>query len=150
MNAFGNAIDSLVQEHYSHIHDGASVVQEPEITSRICQRVEERLNGKRFGEYKLRVTAASMPDRGPNSLEKLTGADLLLTVSLEGPDGFDKGLLIQAKYDRNVNREDLKDACDRMESYGGHEGTYVWIYEPDGVKVISSQPEFPDDRPQGL
>lgn len=138
MDVFGESIDSLVRDLYSDNHDGVSIVQEPEITSRICQRVEDRLDGERIGEYVLRVTAQSMPDRGPRSLEKLTGADLLLTVSLDGPDGFDKGLLIQAKYDRNVNRRELQDACDRMERQVGKEGTYVWIYEPDGVKVLSS------------
>lgn len=138
IDSFGGAVDSLVQDLYSDNHDGVSVVQEPEITSRICQRVEDRLDGQRVGEYILRVTAQSMPDRGPASLEKITGADLLLTVSLDGPDGFDKGLFIQAKYDRNVDREELQDACNRMEGQVGREGTYVWIYEPGGVKVFSS------------
>jgi hypothetical protein len=64
---------------------------------------------------------------------------MLLSVSLEGPDGFDKSLFIQAKYDRNVNRDELVSACQRMEKYVGREGAYVWIYEPDGVKVYSAQ-----------
>jgi hypothetical protein len=70
------------------------MVQEPEITSRVCQRVEDRLDGRLFGDYVLRVRAQSMPDRGPGSLERITGADLFLSVSLEGPDGFDKGLFV--------------------------------------------------------
>lgn len=152
MDAFGESIDSLVRDLYSDNRDGVSVIQEPEITSRICQRVEDRLDGERIGEYVLRVTAQSMPDRGPRSLEKITGADLLLTVSLDGPDGFDKGLFIQAKYDRNVNREELQDACDRMERQVGKEGTYVWIYEPDGVKVLSSHQvrQMRDDNLAGI
>jgi hypothetical protein len=138
MEALGGAVDELVQDLYSDTIDGPSVVQEPEITSRICQRVEDRLDRKRLGNYVLRVTAQSMPDRGPRSLEKITGADLLLSVSLDGPGGFDKTLFVQTKYDRNVSREDLLDACRRMEGHVGKEGTYVWIYERDGVKVLSS------------
>jgi hypothetical protein len=135
MDAFGEAIDELVQDLYS---DLPSVVQEPEITSRICQRVEDRLNGRRIGDYALEVTAQSMPDRASRSLESITGADLLLSVSLDGPDAFDKTLFIQAKYDRNINRKELIDACDRMEEHVVKEGSYVWIYERDGAKVLSS------------
>ena len=138
MHELGGTIDELVRDLYSDTIDGPSMVQEPEITSRICQRVEDRLDGQRVGDYILRVTAQSMPDRGPLSLEKVTGADLLLSVSLDGPEGFDKTLFVQAKYDRNVNREELLEACDRMEQHVGKEGTYVWIYESDGVKVLSS------------
>ena len=136
MDALGGAIDGLVQHLYSPLIDGFSAVQEPDITSRICQRVEDSLNGKRIGPYGLRVSANSLPDRGPNSLEKITGADLYLSISVDGPDGFDKGLFIQAKYDRNVNREELLGACDRMTSVVST-GSYVWIYEPDGVKVLT-------------
>jgi len=137
MDAVGGAVDELVRDLYSDAIDGPSVVQEPEITSRLCQRMEDRLDGRRVGDYSIRVIAQSMPDRGPRSLEKITGADLILSVSLEGPDGFDKALFIQAKYDRNVNREDLLDACRRMERQVGTKGAYIWIYERDGVKVLS-------------
>ena len=30
------------------------------------------------------------------------------------------------------------DACETMEQHVGKEGTYVWVYEPNGVKVLSS------------
>lgn len=137
MDVIGQSIDALVADLYSALDGGLSVVQEPEITSRICQRMEDRLDGERVGNYIIRVQAQSMPDRGPRSLEWITGADLFLTISLEGPDGFDKGLFIQTKYDRNISREELVDACQRMQRYGGVEGSYVWIYEQNGVKVLS-------------
>src|SRR5664279_5001548 len=73
MHELGGTIDELVRDLYSDTIDGPSMVQEPEITSRICQRVEDRLDGQRVGDYILRVTAQSMPDRGPLSLEKITG-----------------------------------------------------------------------------
>src|SRR4051812_15608253 len=88
MDTLGETIDELVSDLYFDAIDAPSVVQEPEITSRICQRVEDRLDGQRVGDYVFRVIAQSMPDRGPRSLEKLTGADLFLSVSLDGPDGF--------------------------------------------------------------
>jgi hypothetical protein len=138
MKAIGRSIDTVVSDLYSGSDGGPSVVQEPEITSRICQRMEDRLDGQRLGDYVIRVRAQSMPDRGQRSLERITGADLFLTISLEGPDGFDKGVFVQTKYDRNINREELVDACDRMRQYGGAEGSYVWIYEPSGVKVFSA------------
>ena len=138
MERLGGAVDDLVADLYSNTAGGVSVVQEAEITSRLCQRLEDRLDNSRAGEYVFRVIAQSLPDRGPNSMEKLFGADLFLSISLEGADGFDKGIFIQAKYDRNLNRAELKDACRRMEAIAERQGVYVWVYEPDGVKVLSS------------
>ncbi|MBB6466032.1 N-acetylmuramoyl-L-alanine amidase [Aminobacter lissarensis] len=138
MDRLGGAVDDLVADLYSDTAGGVSVVQEAEITSRLCQRLEDRLDNSQAGEYVFRVIAQSLPDRGPNSMEKLFGADLFLSISLDGADGFDKGIFIQAKYDRNINRIELKDACRRMEAIAERQGVYVWVYEPDGVKVLSS------------
>ncbi|TPO13369.1 hypothetical protein [Mesorhizobium sp. B1-1-5] len=138
MDRLGGAVDDLVADLYSDTAGGVSVVQEAEITSRLCQRLEDRLDNSPAGEYVFRVIAQSLPDRGPNSMEKLFGADLFLSISLDGADGFDKGIFIQAKYDRNINRTELKDACRRMEAIAERQGVYVWVYEPDGVKVLSS------------
>lgn len=137
MEKFGGAVDDLVRDLYSPVQRSISVVQEPEITSRLCQRLEDRLDGERAGEYVFRVIAQSMPDRGPMSVEKVTGADIFLSVSLDGPDGFDKGLFVQAKYDRNLDRADLMNSCRRMVHHVGSGSAYVWVYEPDGVKVLS-------------
>lgn len=134
----GHAVDSLVKELYSAKIGGVSARQEPEITSRLCQRLEDKLDKTIAGEYVFRVIAQSLPDRGPNSMEKLIGADLFLSVSLEGQEGFDKGVFIQAKYDRNINHNELKTACQNMKREAGNEGAYVWIYQPEGVKVVSS------------
>jgi hypothetical protein len=57
MHELGGTIDELVRDLYSDTIDGPSMVQEPEITSRICQRVEDRLDGQRVGDYILRVGA---------------------------------------------------------------------------------------------
>lgn len=134
----GRAVDELVADLYSETTGGVSAVQETEITSRLCQRLEDRLDKQEAGGYVFRVIAQSLPDRGPNSMEKLIGADIFLSVSLEGSDGFDKGVFIQAKYDRSVDRGELKDACDRMKKVADSDSVYVWVYEPDGVRVVSS------------
>lgn len=138
MERLGKAVDDLVTDLYSETTRGVSVVQEAEITSRLCQRLEDRLDNSQAGDYVFRVIAQSLPDRGPKSMEKLFGADLFLSISLDGAQGFDKGIFIQAKYDRNIDRSELKDACRRMQALAGREGVYVWVYEPDGVKVLSS------------
>jgi hypothetical protein len=138
MEKLGGAVDELVADLYSDTAGGVSVVQEPEITSRLCQRLEDKLDNSQAGDYVFRVIAQSLPDRGPNSMEKLFGADLFMSVSLDGPDGFDKGIFIQAKYDRNIDSTELKNACRRMEAIAFRKGVYVWVYEPDGIKVLSS------------
>lgn len=138
MKRLGDAVDELVTDLYSETIDGVSTLQEAEISSRLCQRLEDRLDNSQAGDYVFRVMAQSLPDRGPNSMERLFGADIFLSVSLDGPGGFDKGIFIQAKYDRNLNRAELQDACDRMKKIVGKEGAYVWIYEPDGIKVLSA------------
>ncbi|TAU77934.1 hypothetical protein [Rhizobium ruizarguesonis] len=138
MDRLGGAVDELVADLYSDTAGGVSVMQEAEITSRLCQRLEDKLDNSQAGDYVFRVIAQSLPDRGPNSMEKLFGADLFLSISLDGAAGFDKGIFIQAKYDRNIDRTELKDACRRMEAIADRQGVYVWVYEPDGVKVLSS------------
>lgn len=134
----GDAVDSLVIDLYSEIIDGVSAIQEAEISSRICQRLEDKLDNSRVGEYTFRVTAQSVPDRGPKSIENLVGADIYLSISLDGDDGFDKGIFIQAKYDRNLKRKELNDACNKMKKTIGNKGSYVWIFKSDGVKVLSA------------
>ena len=134
----GEAIDSLVTDLYSSNDGAASTIQEPEISSRLCQRLEDKLDGEKAGQYSLRVSAQSMPDRGPRSIEKISGADIYMSVSLEGPDGFDKGIFLQAKYDRNLDPSELRDSIRRMKSHVGAEGSYVWVYTPSGLKVLSA------------
>jgi len=134
----GDAVDGLVIDLYSEIIDGVSAVQEAEISSRICQRLEDKLHNSQVGEYTFRVTAQSVPDRGPKSIENLIGADIYLSMSLDGDDGFDKGIFIQAKYDRNLKRKELNDACNKMKKNIGDKGSYVWIFKSDGVKVLSA------------
>lgn len=137
MKSLGKTIDEVVEREYSELVDGRSLVQEPTITDRICDRVEQKLDGQVVGKYKFRINAEALPDRGPGSAEKLLGADLALSVSLDGEEGFDKTLLIQAKYDREFDRKELIEASEKMQAVAGSKGTYIWVYTPEGVKVIS-------------
>lgn len=134
----GDAIDQLTTDLYSNVVGGVSAIQEPEISSRLCQRLEDKLDGARAGKYVFHVIAQSIPDRGLNSMEKLLGADIFLSISLEGADGFDKGIFIQAKYDRNIDKDELQAAVQKMKNVAGKSGAYVWIYTPNGTKVLSA------------
>jgi len=95
MNRLGGEADDLVADLYSDTAGGVSVVQEAGITSRLRQRLEDRLDSSQVGDYIFRVIAQSLPDSGPNSMEELFGAYLFLSISLDGADGFDKGIFIQ-------------------------------------------------------
>ncbi len=131
MEALGAAVDSLVRDHYRGLS------QEAAITSRIGQNMEARLDGQRVGDYTLRIITQDFPDRGPKSLEKTTGADLFISMSVDGDDGFDKAMLVQSKLDRNVSRAELQDQCRRMRQIS--RSSYVWIYTAGGVSVVSAK-----------
>lgn len=135
----GKYLDDLVKDLYSDSGDGIRAIQEPEITSRLCQRMEDKLDGKTIDGYKFHVIAQSLPDRGPQSIEKLIGADLFFSVSLhdEDGDGFDKGIFIQAKYDDNIDIDELKKSFEKMKKTSDKKSSYVWVYTKEGIKVLS-------------
>jgi hypothetical protein len=128
--ALGEEVDSVVRDHYP------SLSQEPAITSRVGQRLEDQLDGRPVGDYRLRVITQDFPDRGQGAWEKRIGADLFLSVSLEGPDGFDKGLIVQTKLDRRLDRLELQDQVAKMRRHTP--SSYVWIYTDNGVAVVSA------------
>lgn len=140
-NILGKTIDSAVSDLYGHLIEGISPRQEPDITSRLAERIELKLDNTPVGNYVFRVIANSIPDRGAASMERILGADLFISFSVDGPGGFDKGIFVQAKYDRNINRKDLQGDCSRMREVAGAEAksaAYVWVYRPDGVRVYSA------------
>lgn len=124
--AFGRAIDDLVIEHI------AARTQEPEITSRIGQRLEERFNDHQRGGYKIRVITADIPSRGAGSLERPMGSDLYLLFEVQDENGHatSKGVFIQAK--KQGNTSDLVDQCRRMNLIS-KKGSAVWIYSKHGL-----------------
>ena len=83
------------------------------------------------------MTTQDFPDKGPSSLEKPTGTDLYIRISLVGRNGFDKGLLIQSKWNDNKNKREFSRQCERMLAIS--DASYAWIYGPRGVRVINAE-----------
>jgi hypothetical protein len=79
--AFGNALDELVRDRMN------GLVEEPDITSRVGQRLEERFDGKALGEYRVRVISKTITSHGSKSLEKPMGTDLYLAISVDDEFG---------------------------------------------------------------
>ncbi|MGH2341030.1 hypothetical protein ACRC7T_06050 [Segnochrobactraceae bacterium EtOH-i3] len=127
----GRSIDDTAKEFYF------TVSQEASITSRIGSSIERSLNGKTVGKYSVNITTLDIPDRGRNSIEKKIGADLIMSVSVTGAVEFDKLILIQAKFERKINKSDMLSACNRMEGAIGEKGGYIWLYGENGVRVLS-------------
>lgn len=134
--ALGKAADQAVREHL------AGISQEAQITSRIGQRLEDILNGKKILDHQIQVFTQDIPDRGPGSLEKAIGADLYVGISVSsGGLQKSKGFLVQAKIesklksssDFNALEEDCKDMLHRSDA------SYLWLYESNGVRVVDAK-----------
>lgn len=132
-NAFAKAIDELVEERM------AGLVEEPDITSRLGQCLEDRFNGKVVAGYNVKILTETITSHGPASLEKPTGADLYLVVSVD--DGFapatTKALLVQAKRRDRIDQKELTEQCRRMNLIT-KKGSVVWVYDRNGVQIQKS------------
>lgn len=115
------------------------LVEEPDITSRVGQRLEDRFNGKILGGYGIRVITETVTSHGPKSLEKPMGTDLYLAVEIEDARGntTSKGVLIQAKRLDKISGSDLVEQCRRMNLIT-KKGSVVWLYDEKGIKVARS------------
>lgn len=129
------AIDELVRDKLS------GLFEEPDITSRLGQRLEDRLNGKSIAGHSVRVMTQTVPSHGQKSFEKPTGIDLYIAISVASADGHitKKGVLVQAKREDQLNHpgdwENLAKQCRRMDKIT-KKGSFVWIYTPNGVEVL--------------
>jgi hypothetical protein len=135
-NALGDAVYQSIREHLSGIS------QEPQITSRIGQKLESTIDGKTILGYELSVITQDIPDRGPKSLEKLIGADLYVGISVNSGGNIQtKGFLTQAKIIGKLKAQkdfdDLDDACTQMLERS--DSSYDWLYENSGVRVIKAE-----------
>lgn len=130
MVALGKSIDDVVREHYRHR------TAEDRVTAKIADRIE-RLDDTVIDEFQFRIIAHDVPSSGSRPWEKHIGADLYLSVSLGGPEGWNKGMLIQAKYDYNSDREALRSQCRKMRSFTS--ASYVWVYRSDGLTAVSAR-----------
>jgi hypothetical protein len=133
--ALRGAIDDVVMTH------SARLTQEPQISSKIADRMEESLKGIEVNGYYFTVIATDMPDRGPRSLEHETGVDLYIAIRVRRPDILmetAKGLLVQGKMDAPPNAKEqqrLVDQCKKMVRRSS-KGAYVWIYSANGAAAI--------------
>jgi len=145
--ALGNVVDRTVRKHV------AGITQEPALTARIGQALENELDGRPILGYRLRIFTQDIPDRGTGSLERYIGGDLYVEVG-EGAWRESKGFLVQAKFERNLIRhsaerqalrEDCEDMLDRTTA------SYVWLYSDNRVRVLKAQQvrDSPED-PQSL
>jgi hypothetical protein len=132
--AIGSAVDGLVRDRME------GLVEEPDVTSRIAQRLEDRFDDTVLEGYRIRVITETIPSHGPNSLEKPMGADLYLAVSVEAADGtiVSKGIFVQAKRSDKLNWPELTEQCRRM-NLVTKKGSVVWLYKPTGMDVLRSR-----------
>ncbi|BAV48096.1 hypothetical protein MesoLj113a_19330 [Mesorhizobium sp. 113-1-2] len=117
-------IDEVVVEHYD------ALTQEHQLSSRIGQALEDKLNGERFLGAGLSIITQDMPDKGIGALEKKIGTDMFIGVSVEGQ--FDKGFLVQSKWLHNVDPK-LPQQCQRMLDITA--ASFVWFYGARGVRI---------------
>ena len=132
---FSSAIDDVVREHINRLS------QEPQITSKIADRIEQAAQSWTLGKYKLSARAQDLPDRGPRSLEKPTGTDLYIGIRLEDEKAnykLEKGLLIQSKISTKITTAEHKKLVSQCElmTTRSTSGSFVWLYDDLGVKVI--------------
>jgi len=131
--AIGNSLDDLVRERMT------GLVEEPDITSRVGQRLEDKFHGKTLGGYRIRVISETITSHGSKSLEKPMGTDLYFAVEVEDGRGLkiSKGVLVQAKRLDRVAGSDLAEQCRRMNLIT-KKGSVVWLYDKSGIKVARS------------
>lgn len=134
-DALRGAVDDVVAQHSMRL------TQEAQISSKIADRIEQKLTGMQINGYEVSVVANDMPDRGPNSLESKTGVDLYIGIRVRRTDivmETAKGLLVQGKLSgaHSTKEQDrLVEQCRKMASTSS-KGAYVWIYGSQGATVI--------------
>ena len=133
--AVRSAVDAVVRTHYSRL------TQEHQLTSRIAQSIEQTLGNSHFLGHRVRIIVQELPDKGPGSLEKKVGADLYVAVKFDSPESaIAKGFFVQAKWDTpltKAEKELLDEQCQNL-VWRSKLGSFVWLYSPDGTKVIAA------------
>lgn len=130
----GDALDELVRERMT------GLVEEPDITSRVGQRLEDRFDGRRLGSYNVRVITETVTSHGSTSLEKPLGTDLYFAFSVEDARGnrTSKAVLVQAKRELKCDWVELREQCRRM-NLVTKKGSVVWLYNSNGIDVVRSR-----------
>ena len=140
--ALAGSIDALVQDRMT------GMVEEPDITSRVGQRLEDRFNGRDLHGFRVRVVSETMPSHGRGSLEKPTGTDLYIALSIEDQFGEQtkKGILVQAKREDKLKWPDLREQCRRMRKITA-KGSVVWLYGWNGIGVMRTSDIWKETTP---
>ncbi len=129
--SISGSLDTLVKDRMT------GLVEEPDITSRIGQRLEDSFDGRDLHGFRVRVISETMPSHGPGSLEKPTGTDLYIALSITDRFGHQtsKGILVQAKREDRLHWSDLQEQCRRMRHISA-KGSVVWLYRWNGIGVM--------------
>lgn len=128
----GAIVDELAAKHVKR------VTQEPALTARIGQALETilaELNGQlTLANHDIEIITQDVPDRGPGSMEKASGIDLYVNITVRKPRPISKGILVQAKNGRA--RQGVDGQCRKMLKRSG--SSYGWFYGPDGTLVLDA------------
>jgi len=130
-----NLIDGIVAQvcvrHYY------AETQEHQLTAKIAGTIEWEMGGLQIDGYTVGIAVQDLSDRGRGSKERKTGADLYISVVLDGDEQpISKGMLVQAKWDDTFSSTDadmgeqLKNMLDRTQA------SHVWVYYPSGAISI--------------
>lgn len=123
----GAIVDELAAKHAKR------VTQEPALTARIGQALETTLAGLN-ANHDIQIITQDVPDRGPGSMEKASGIDLYVNITVRKPRPISKGILVQAKNGRA--RQGVDGQCRKMLKRSG--SSYGWFYGPDGTLVLDA------------
>lgn len=129
----GEALNDLVQERMK------GLVGEPDITSRVGQRLEDLFNKKTIGGYRISVISETITSQGKKSLEKPMGTDLYFAIQIEGrnEDKVSKAIFVQAKRAEKLPDRKLAEQCRRMLLIT-KKGSVVWLYDQEGIGVAKA------------
>lgn len=138
----GGVVDRIAIRH------AGRKTQEPQVTPRIGQALEDAqlatketlsdgaLRGDPLPGYDIRITTQDIPDRGPGALEKPSGSDLYVNVSVRTGERYaSKAFLVQAK--KGEGDERLAEQCRKM--LARSDSAYAWIFGKAGCSVIDAQ-----------
>jgi hypothetical protein len=116
--------------------------QEPALTASVAQAIMTELTHHPVvvDGLRLDVWLQNVPDRGANSMERRTGADLYISIvrnDLTAP--VSKGILVQSKWDHSLARDKKALRNQSRKMLRRSPDSYVWIYGEDDVFAVQAK-----------